>query len=144
VALVAYSPLGNPSINEASALASDVANAIGARLGRTPAQILLRWSLQKGNVVIPKSVSPSRIVENAAVFDFALSADEMAALNGLPQRRLINPPMRENGVKAFDETATAAEEEAVRATALAKEWAKKQAAAAAAAASAAVIHADLR
>jgi diketogulonate reductase-like aldo/keto reductase len=104
IVLVSYSPLGNPSINEGgSALANDVTKAIATRLGRTPAQVLLRWSLQKGNIVIPKSVTASRIVENAAIFDFALSAEDMAALNGLQQRRLINPPMRRSGRRTFDE-----------------------------------------
>lgn len=51
--------------------------------GRTPAQIVLRWHLQLGNVVIPKSVTPSRIAENFDVFDFELSDDEMEQLSAL-------------------------------------------------------------
>jgi diketogulonate reductase-like aldo/keto reductase len=147
IALVAYSPLGNPAVYERSALASEVTKAIATRLGRTPAQVLLRWSLQKGNIVIPKSVNALRIDENAAVFDFALSADDMAALNGLKQRRLSNPPLRESGRPAFDETAAAAaaeREETMLTKALAREWADRQAAAAAAAAAMLTVQFDLR
>ena len=49
----------------------------------TPAQVLLRWALQKGVVVIPKANSEARAVENTSLFHFELSADEMAALDGL-------------------------------------------------------------
>ena len=51
--------------------------------GKTPAQVMLRWGLQHGRSVIPKSVKPERIAENLDVFDFELTADEMAALDGL-------------------------------------------------------------
>lgn len=50
--------------------------------GKTPAQVLIRWSLDKGNVVIPKSVNPGRIKENAGVFGWSLSADDVAELDG--------------------------------------------------------------
>jgi diketogulonate reductase-like aldo/keto reductase len=56
---------------------------IGERLGRTPAQVIIRWHLQHGFVVIPKSVREERIRSNADVADFELSADDMAALDGL-------------------------------------------------------------
>jgi diketogulonate reductase-like aldo/keto reductase len=58
-----------------------------------PAQIVLRWHMQQGVVAIPKSATPSRIAENAAIFDFALDDDEMAALHGLarPDGRVVNP-----------------------------------------------------
>ena len=51
--------------------------------GRSPAQIVLRWHIQLGNIVFPKSVTPERIRENIDVFDFALSADDMAVVDGL-------------------------------------------------------------
>src|SRR3989442_4718138 len=54
-----------------------VISQIASRHGRTPAQVLIRWSLQHGLVVIPKSIRPDRIRENAAVFDFELNADDM-------------------------------------------------------------------
>jgi diketogulonate reductase-like aldo/keto reductase len=59
--------------------------------GKSPAQIVLRWHLQLGNVVIPKSVTPSRIVENRDVFDFQLSDGEMAQLADLDRGERIGP-----------------------------------------------------
>jgi 2,5-diketo-D-gluconate reductase A len=56
---------------------------IAARIGRTPAQVLLRWCLQHGVPIIPKSTHRERIEENAQVFDFTLSDDDMAALDAL-------------------------------------------------------------
>ena len=61
--------------------------SMAQRLGRTTAQVMIRWALQKGVVTIPKSVHKERILENAAVFDFSLSAEDMAALDGLDARR---------------------------------------------------------
>jgi len=59
---------------------------------KTSAQILLRWNLEHGVVTIPKSVTPSRILENAALFDFALDQEEMAILNGMDENlRFIHP-----------------------------------------------------
>merc|ERR1719258_1012240 len=57
--------------------------AVAQRVGRTPAQVLHRWSLQHGVGVIPKSGTPARIEENAALFDFALSPTDVALLDGL-------------------------------------------------------------
>lgn len=57
--------------------------AIAAKLGRTPAQVMLRWAVQHGLVVIPKSVKKARIEENARIFDFALDATDMTALDRL-------------------------------------------------------------
>jgi len=56
---------------------------IAAQAGRTPAQVLIRWCLQHGLPVIPKSTHRERIEENAAVFDFTLTADQMAELDAL-------------------------------------------------------------
>jgi 2,5-diketo-D-gluconate reductase A len=78
VVLEAYSPLGtgrhisNPTVAE-----------LAARVGRTPAQVLLRWCIQRQTVVISKSTHRERIEENAQLFDFALSDDDMAALDAL-------------------------------------------------------------
>ncbi len=52
-------------------------------LGRTPAQVVLRWHIQKGTVVFPKTVSPQRMRENLSVFDFVLDDAAMAAIDGL-------------------------------------------------------------
>ena len=57
--------------------------AIGARHGRTPAQVVLRWDLQHGIVTIPRSAKAGHIRENAEIFDFELSPDEMTAIDGL-------------------------------------------------------------
>jgi 2,5-diketo-D-gluconate reductase A len=74
----AWSPLGQGSLIDDSSIA-----AIAERYERTPAQVILRWHVQLGNVVIPKSVTPERIEENFQVFDFELSDDDMQAITGL-------------------------------------------------------------
>lgn len=74
----AYSPLGT-----GRHLSDKTVAQIAARLGRTPAQVLLRWSVQHDLVVLPKSTHRERIVENAQIFDFVLSEDDMAELDGL-------------------------------------------------------------
>ena len=71
--------------------------AMAARYQRTVAQLLVRWNLQKGVVVIPKSTHRARIVANAQVFDFAISAADMHALDALDQgRRLCSDPAHVN------------------------------------------------
>ncbi|OBK90739.1 aldo/keto reductase [Mycolicibacter sinensis] len=68
--------------------------AVGAKHDRSPAQVLIRWSLQLGNVVTPRSSKPHRIVENFDVFDFELSDDDMDVLNGLHNgTRIHHHPM---------------------------------------------------
>ncbi|MFJ9037044.1 aldo/keto reductase [Streptomyces sp. NPDC102406] len=71
----AWSPLAQGAV-----LGDDAVTAIAARHGRSPAQVVLRWHLQLGNVVIPKSVTEARIRENLDVLDFELDAQEMDAL----------------------------------------------------------------
>ena len=78
VVLEAYSPLGTGR----HLRNRDVRNTAD-RLGRTPAQVLLRWCLQRGAVVISKSTHRERIADNAEIFDFELSDDDMAALDAL-------------------------------------------------------------
>jgi 2,5-diketo-D-gluconate reductase A len=78
IALEAYSPLGT-----ARHLDSDTVARIARRHGRTPAQVLLRWCIELGIPVIPKSTHRDRIAENAELFDFALSPDDLAELDGL-------------------------------------------------------------
>lgn len=83
----AWSPLGRGG----DLLEEPVLEEIAARYGRTPAQVVLRWHVQIGNVVIPKSVTPSRIEENFQIFDFALSEDEVRAIDGLETGTRIGP-----------------------------------------------------
>ena len=64
---------------------------IAARHGRTAAQVVLRWHLQLGNVVIPKSVTPSRIRENIDVFDFELADADLAELAALDDGTRLGP-----------------------------------------------------
>ncbi len=59
--------------------------AVAERVGRTPAQVTLRWHVQRGDVIFPKSVNPDRMRENFALFDFELSDDDMAAITKLDQ-----------------------------------------------------------
>jgi len=80
----AWSPIGAGS----GLLDDPVVGEIAGAYGRTPAQVVIRWHVQLGNVVIPKSVTPARIVENLDVFDFQLDLAEMAAIGEMPGRRL--------------------------------------------------------
>ncbi|MER7107738.1 aldo/keto reductase [Streptomyces sp. NPDC000229] len=87
IATEAWSPLGQgKGLLEVPTIA-----AIARKHGRTPAQAVLRWHLQLGNVVIPKSVTPSRIRENIDVFDFELDADDMAAFAALDESERLGP-----------------------------------------------------
>ncbi|MFD9006914.1 aldo/keto reductase [Streptomyces sp. NPDC059582] len=87
IATEAWSPLGSgKGLLEVPAIV-----AIGQKHNRTPAQIVLRWHLQLGNVVIPKSVTPSRIKENIDVFDFSLDAEDLAAISALNEDRRVGP-----------------------------------------------------
>jgi 2,5-diketo-D-gluconate reductase A len=65
--------------------------AIAKRLDRTPSQVTLRWHIQRGDVVFPKSVTRSRVEENFRIFDFELSADDMAEITGLDRHQRIGP-----------------------------------------------------
>ena len=86
IATEAWSPLGQGHLLDEEAIVE-----IAARHGRTPAQAILRWHLQLGNIVIPKSVTPERIRENFELFDFALSEDDMAAIERLDSGERVGP-----------------------------------------------------
>ncbi len=73
-----WSPLGQGQLLEDSVIAE-----IAARHGKTPAQVIIRWHLDSGLIVIPKSATPSRIVENFDVFDFTLTDEDKAAIAAL-------------------------------------------------------------
>jgi len=99
IAVTAFSPLGAPSYLPLgmatpgeSALDEPVVRAAAAAHGRTPAQVLLRWGVQRGTAVVPKTVRADRLAENLALFDFALAADEMAAISALNRGRRFNDP----------------------------------------------------
>ncbi|MBX7554011.1 aldo/keto reductase [Streptomyces sp. tea 10] len=87
IATEAWSPLGQgKGLLEVPAIV-----AIAQKHGRTPAQVVLRWHVQLGTIVIPKSVTPSRIKENIEVFDFSLDDEDLAAISALNEDRRIGP-----------------------------------------------------
>jgi 2,5-diketo-D-gluconate reductase A len=79
IVTVAWSPLGQGK----SLLDEPVLARIGARYGKTPAQVVLRWMVELGIVAIPRSSNPARLAQNIDIFDFALAADEVAAITAL-------------------------------------------------------------
>ncbi len=90
----AYSPLAVGRLLDNPTVAS-----VAAEYSRTPAQVLIRWSLELGNVVIPRSAKPERIAENLDVFDFELAAEHMDALNGLNDgTRVRDDPLTYTGI----------------------------------------------
>ena len=86
IATEAWSPLAQGDLLEDGTI-----ETIAAHRDRSPAQAILRWHLQTGNVVIPKSVTPRRIRENFEVFDFELSEDDMAAIERLDAGQRVGP-----------------------------------------------------
>jgi diketogulonate reductase-like aldo/keto reductase len=88
MAAVAYCPIARGKINDDPVIAG-----IAKKHGKSVAQVTLRWLLQQGIIIIPRTSKVERAKENFAVFDFELSADDMTALSGLtrPDGRLVNP-----------------------------------------------------
>lgn len=82
-------PLGH---GDAKLLAEPVFAELAEKYGKTPAQIIMRWHIQEGNVVFPKTLNPEHMRENIEVFDFELTTDEMARINALPQRAYYTVP----------------------------------------------------
>jgi diketogulonate reductase-like aldo/keto reductase len=101
----AWSPIGGITFyrdgSHGSTLQDPVIGGIAAAHGKTPAQVMLRWGLQHGRSVIPKSTKPGRIAENINVFDFELSADEMTAIDGLDTGRRGGPEPDTITLEAF-------------------------------------------
>ncbi|MFH9980838.1 aldo/keto reductase [Streptomyces sp. NPDC017179] len=94
IATEAWSPLGQgKGLLEVPAIV-----AIAQKHNRTPAQIVLRWHLQLGNIVIPKSVTPSRIRENIDVFGFSLDDEDLGAISALNEDRRLGPDPATFGV----------------------------------------------
>ena len=99
IAVTAFSPLGAPSYlplgmakPEESVLIDPVATAIAAAHGRTAAQVVLRWALQRGCTIVPKTQQVARLRENLALFDFELTSSEMTAISALDRHRRFNDP----------------------------------------------------
>ena len=82
IQIEAWSPLGQGNLLE-HPLLQDIA----AKHGKSPAQVILRWDLQNGIVTIPKSVTPQRIQDNADLYDFELTAEEIEQINGLNENK---------------------------------------------------------
>ena len=89
-----WSPLGGSADTNGvrgNLLDSDVLKSIGAKYGKSPAQVILRWNIDLGVVAIPKSVTPSRIKDNIDLFDFSLTADEIASIDALNKDQRVGP-----------------------------------------------------
>lgn len=97
--VTAFSPLGALSYLELdmagaaeSVLEQNVVIAAAQRLGKTPAQVVLRWGVQRGNAIVSKTTRPERLVENLAIFDFELTQQEMDDISALNSNRRFNDP----------------------------------------------------
>jgi 2,5-diketo-D-gluconate reductase A len=88
IATEAWSPIG-----QGESLSEEAVVALAGKYGRTPAQVVLRWHIQAGNIVFPKSSNPGRIAENIDIFDFELADDDIATIESLNDgaRRGPNP-----------------------------------------------------
>ena len=97
IAVTAYSPLGSPGNtsrhqDNLNLFNDPVINQLAQKYGKDPAQILLRWGIQRRTVVIPKSVHPDRIKSNIQVFDFSLNQEDMDLIAALDKRhRFVDP-----------------------------------------------------
>jgi 2,5-diketo-D-gluconate reductase A len=89
IATEAWSPLGKGSL-----LSNPTVTAVAEAHGKTPAQVLIRWHIQLGNIVIPKSVTPERIMSNFDVFDFELSEQDMGSVSSLGDGTRLGPDPR--------------------------------------------------
>jgi 2,5-diketo-D-gluconate reductase A len=87
IAVEAWSPLarGGELLSEPAIV------SIAGRVGKSPAQVVLRWHIERGDIVFPKSVTPSRIKENIDIFDFELSAEDVAAIGALNRNQRTGP-----------------------------------------------------
>jgi D-xylose reductase len=75
-----------------SVLEQPAVGKAAVRHNKTPAQVVLRWGVQRGTAIVPKTSQPDRLRENLAIFDFELSPDEMRAIGGLDRGRRFNDP----------------------------------------------------
>ncbi len=86
IATEAWSPIAQGGVLEDPTITT-----IAAALDRTPAQVVLRWHVQLGNIVFPKSVNPQRMAENFGIFDFTLAESDMASISGLNKDERTGP-----------------------------------------------------
>jgi 2,5-diketo-D-gluconate reductase A len=91
IATEAWSPLAKGKVVDDPVIAK-----IAKRLGKSPAQATLRWHIQRGDIVFPKSVTPSRMAENFAIFDFELTPDDLAAISALNRDGRTGPDPEHN------------------------------------------------
>jgi diketogulonate reductase-like aldo/keto reductase len=105
ILIQAWSPIGGITFyrggSRGSTLDDPLIGAIARAHGKSPAQVMLRWGLQEGRSVIPKSTKPARIAENIDVFDFELSAEEITAIDGLDTGRRGGPEPAAVTLEAF-------------------------------------------
>lgn len=99
IAVTAFSPLGaqsyfqlNMAQQNESLMQHPVINEIASAHGRTAAQVLLRWGVQRGTSIVPKTTSTERLKENLAIFDFALTDQQMQSISALNRNRRFNDP----------------------------------------------------
>lgn len=99
IQVMAFSNLASSSYVELSMAGADDSplvlpqvTEIAARHSKTPAQVLLRWAVQRGTAAIPKSSKVERLIENISIFDFNLSHAEMASISSLNKHRRFNDP----------------------------------------------------
>jgi 2,5-diketo-D-gluconate reductase A len=86
IAVEAWSPLGHGAV-----LGDPVIVSIAKNAGKTPAQVVLRWHIERGDITFPKSVTPERIRENIDIFDFELSSEDIAEITGLNKNQRVGP-----------------------------------------------------
>ncbi len=86
IAIEAWSPLAR-----GNALSDPTIDDIARRYGKTPAQVILRWHIERGDIIFPKSVTPARIRENIDVFDFELAGEDVEAISALNRNQRTGP-----------------------------------------------------
>jgi 2,5-diketo-D-gluconate reductase A len=86
IAVEGWSPIGRGQVLDDPEIVT-----IARRVGRTPAQVVLRWHIERGDIVFPKSVSPQRIRENFALFDFELSGEDVETISALNRDQRFGP-----------------------------------------------------
>jgi len=106
IVLTAYSPLGSPDRpwakpDDPSLLEEPKVKSVAAKYKKTPAQVLIRYQIDKGNVVIPKSANKSRIAENLNVLDFQLTKEDLAEIDSLDCNGRVVPELHYNKHKHY-------------------------------------------